>query len=422
MKLLLLIFVQVLSAAEMSFSPIFSHYLRSNGYITPSDDIQSLLESPSKHGFSKELVQIVTEAQENTLLIVPLDSKNPPTYEYNSDTADRSCFQSVLEKVNRIQYSQILFKQKHDSVESNLYLYSLSRMAKDFAFFLSIRPYKNNALHIVLKSLNGKISKLFNEFIELYPKVPLYSKSIMSAYKAHNLYAPSLPPVDVKWAKANDSAEPKAQYLLLSEELRSKAISFKYYASFKDSFYQNYQRFIRNKGEDYELHDLKTGSGPPLIVKHKELGRSIGNAWLAFWFLGMRIRRLMPSPSEKAIGPCLIESFNIEIKAMDEVVIEDEKTRKYALKCSCLHIDYLIACIQTALIYELLNHRDHAICIDLLLTHRKKALNMIDNLVRNVILSEVGKTKLDGYYFGRIESSSLASENSCYVKFNKYLF
>ena len=57
-------------------------------------------------------------------------------------------------------------------------------------------------------------------------------------------------------------------------------------------------------------------------------------------------------------------------------------TQKYALKCSCLHINYLMTCMQTALLFNLLHHQDHASCVDLVVTHRVLPLEMIEKLAK----------------------------------------
>ena len=152
------------------------------------------------------------------------------------------------------------------------------------------------------------------EFFEIYHKTPSYSKFILSEYKASRFPAAPLPPFDIKWAKANDSVEPKVHYLLLYERLRLKNVNSKFIASAKDTYYKTYQTLIKSKGDVCVLHDLKFKNAPAGKGKLLDVGVSIHTSWLAFWLLAMRIRRPMPFLSESALGPCLVESFKLEIK------------------------------------------------------------------------------------------------------------
>ena len=374
-----LIFPLVFTATTIKVSPILFHYLCSNGYMSPSDKIESLLNSPSE---DQELVQIVIAAQAFTRLILPVDSKASSIYEYNSESAERSCFQSILEKANAIRINYFWFKQISNCVESNVYYYFLYWTKRDFEFLASITPHKNKALTIVLQNLYGKVERLFEEFLEIYAKAPHYSKFIMSEYKANSFPAAPLPPFDFKWAKSVDFVEPKVHYLLLYERLRLKTIDSKFIASAKDIYHKAYQAFIKNKGDNGALNGLRIKNTPSGKVKLLNVGCSIHSSWLAFWLLAMRIRRPMPSLSETALGPCLIESFKLENKAMAEISKENYMPRKYALKCSCLHINYLMTCMQTALLFNLLNYQEHATCFDLILTHRTLALEMIENIAQ----------------------------------------
>ena len=343
--------------------------------MTPSDNINSLLkDSPSKDGFSKELVKIVTSAHDITRLILRSDSKGPSNYEYDSISAERSCFKSVLGIANALQTNHIWFKQTCNCVDFNGHFFLLYWTNRDLDFLASITPYKNKALEIVLQRFHGKVAKIFHEFVEIYLKAPSYSSHIMSEYTRHGLSAHPLPPLDIKWAKENDSAEPKVQYLLLHERLRRKTIDSKSVASTKDYHYKIYQDFIKSKGDDSILNGL-TG-------KLQDHNSSIVKPWLSFWLLAMRIRRPMPSLSEKGLGPCLIESFKLEIKTMEEIMKEDYASRKYALECSCLYINYLMACMQSALFFNILGHQDHASCAGLVSTHNIMALKMIETLAR----------------------------------------
>ena len=382
MKIFYFIFAHVLSASEISFSPVLFHFLCSNGYMSPSIDIKSLLDSPPTH--SKKLVQIVTEAQRSTRLVTTSDDKKNLAAVYKSDDAENNCFRNVLETANILQYHQILFLRSYNCMESIIDYYHLVLYwaKKDFSFLLSIKPQKNMALGVVLHSFHGKILKLTEEYQRLSREIPPYSTLIMNAYKTSNLPAPPLPPFDVNWAKANDSVEPKVHYSLLSELYRRKIIGMKYINTCKKKYCENYQKLIKNKSDN--LLDVLNTNPPAVILKHKELHYSITTGWLAFWMLGMRIKRAIPITAESAFGTSLIESLTMEIKAMEEVAKEDGTALKYELKCSCLHMDHLIGCMRLALQFDLLNPQEHAHCNVLILTHHELAFGMIDNLSSKV--------------------------------------
>ena len=380
-----LFFALVFSAAAMRFSPILFHYLCSNDYMSPSVDLCSLLCSPSKHGFRKELVQIVTEAQEHTRLIIPShDSETCFFSKYNNNSMERDCYRNVLEKANVLYFHQVWFQRVYNDVESNIdsYFWRLFWTIKDLNFLSTIKPYNNKALALVLDCLGEKVLKLKEEYQRLYSIGPQYSKLIMDAYKAH---APPvlLPSLDVSWAEANNgSVEAKVHYSLLSELLRRKIINSKFITSCRNAYSSSYKTYIKNKGNGDVYFHLDGYLVPPALLKNLELYYSILKAWLAFWFLGMKIKRTMPSPSQTALGPCLIESFNIEIKVMAEIAKVAIEARKHALDCSCMHLDYLLGCMRFSLLFNLLNHQDHAVCIDLMSTHRAMALEMIGSLAK----------------------------------------
>ena len=368
---LLLIFVHLLSATELSYSPILTHFLCSNGYMSSSDDIKS----PS----NTALAQIKAKAQENTRLISSKAAS--PDCDKDLHSAEHNCFRNVLAHVNGFNHNQILFQKAYNNVKSinEQYFLLLYWSNKDLDFLLSIKPYKNMGLSIVLQGLNGKATRLRKEYEEVLLNVPIYSRLIMRVYKAHRLPAPPLPALDVKWGKANASVGPKVLYSLLTNLVRHKFIVSDSIAPIKEYFASSNQELIKNDGRD---ESTTRRSIPNALVKHLDLFDSVSNGWFAFWLLGMRIRRPMPSPTESALGPSLLEGFNLEIKAMGAIMKEDdEKTRKYALKFSCLHIDYLIACMHLTLAFNLLNHQNHANCIALLLNHRTLALDMINKLV-----------------------------------------
>ena len=383
MKLSLL-FAFFLSAQATGFSPILFHYLCSNGYMSPSVDIKALLYSHSSHDFSKELVEIVTDAQEQTGLIIPLHSnKTPSRSQFRVDYLEHVCYRNVLEKANILHFHQVWSQHKYNDVESNIdsYFLRLYWTNNDLRFLSAIKSSKNKALALVLHSFKDKVLSLFEEYRRLYTQSPSYSKYIMDAYKARGLLAPSLPPLDFQWIKDNYSVEPKVHYSLLSELLRRKTISSKFFISSKKSYSVFYKDFIRTKGSKDVSYGFNRDLAPPAIMKFLELYCVISNGWLAFWIEGMRIKRAMPSPFETALGPILIESFNMEIRFMTESMKENDQTRKYAsLNCSCLHMNYLLGCIRFSLLFTILKHQDHATCIDLISTHRKLALEMIDNL------------------------------------------
>ena len=218
------------------------------------------------------------------------------------------------------------------------------------------------------------------KFQKMLSKVPSYPHLIMKAYKAHNLPAPPLASLNVKWANSNIAKEPKVHYLLLSELLQRKIIDPNFFLSVNEAYFMSYQGFIKNKGTNSVAYCLDCGHVEPVFMKHIRLHYSLSNKWLAFWRLGMRSKRPLPSLSETALGPSLIESLDLEIKNIAKVAQEDDKTRKYALKFSCLHVSYLMACMQLALVFDLLNYQDHDSCVDLIFTHRTLALEMIDSL------------------------------------------
>ena len=372
MKLLILSAL-FLSATAMDISPILFHYLCSNGYMSPSDDINSLLNSPTKHGFSEELVQIVTDARKNTqLLITTGDDENVSTFKHDSHSIERNCLRNVLETSNTLKHYQLTFMNSHNRVDSLVDMYFFYWAKRDLDFMLSIKPYKNKPLTIVLQSLLREVLRLIDWLLNFCSVLPTYSESIMNKYRAHGLPSPRLPPMDVKWAKANSSVDPKVHFSLLSELLQRNIIEMDFITSCKENYYMSYKKLTANK------------SVPADIFKRKDLDYSIANSWLAFWLLGMRIRRVMPSPTESALGPGLIESFNMEIKFLEEVVKEDKKTLKHVLECSCLHINYLIVTMKFALLNDLLNHHEHFSCVDLILTHREVALKIIAILVKRV--------------------------------------
>ena len=362
---LILIFAHLLSATQLSYSPILTHFLCSNGYISSSDDIKS----PS----NTALVQIVAKAQENTRLV----NTCAATCEHNLHSGELKCFRNVLAHVNAFNHNQIWFHKNYKNVESNdeQYFLLLYWANKDLGFLLSIKPYKDRALNILLRALNNKATKLREEHEKMLLKVPVYPRLIMSAYKALPLPAQRLPALDVEWAKANVSAEPLVLYSLLSELLRRNIIDTNSFTAIKHyNSSTNYKEILAKKRSEALI--------PLAFRQHLELYYSVSKGWFVFWKIGMRIRRPMPSPTESALGPSLLESFNLEIKAMGAIIKEDdEKTRKYALKFSCLHINYLMACMHLALAFNLLNHQNHADCIALLSTHRTLALDMINKLV-----------------------------------------
>ena len=378
MKLLLLNFAHILSASLVSFSPILFHFLCSNGYMSPSIDIKSLLSSPSTH--NKELVQIVAEAQRSTRLVRTTDDSDTLAHEYEPyDFNANTCFRNVLAIANALQYHRMVFQRGYNGSESKVdsYYLLLYWAKKDCNFLLSIKPQTDKALNGVVQTLLGKVSILAEEYHKLFPDIPSHSTLIMTAYRMYKLPAPPLPPFDLKWAKVNDSVEPKVHYSLLSELLRRKIISTKFFTSCKDNYSKNYASLIKSKGDDCQLNSLDVHSTPAVILNHKELYYSITTGWIAFKILRVQIQRAMPS-SESG----LIENFNMELKAMEEIVKENDTAPKYALKCSCLHMDYLIGCMRFALLFDLLSYQDHTSCVDLIYTHREVAFGMIGNLTR----------------------------------------
>ena len=369
MKLLVLLFAHILSATEMSYSPILIHLLSSNGLMS---SVNQLYATP--------LVQIMTEAQEKTRLCIPKNSRDA-CEQVDLDSAERNCFRHVLEHATTLNLHKLWLQKSYSSVESNDQLYYLHMYwtNKDLKFLLSIVPCKNIALNIVLQSLKGKVLGLAEEYQDKMPKIPSYARLIMRAYKAHRLPAPPLPSLKVKWANANFFVEPRVHYLLFSDMLQRNHIDAKLLSIVKQFYLMCYRGSLKNKGVVDGLDFKLDFEGvQPAVEKHFDLCNAICNRWMAFWTLGMRIRRTMPTPTETALGPSLLESLGMEIKVMEKVAKEDDI--KYALKCSCLHVNYLIACMQLALVFDLLKYQDHARCLDFILTHRELASQMISKL------------------------------------------
>ena len=104
----------------MRVSPIVFYYLCSNGYMRSSDDMQSVMQLFSKHGYSKELFNFVSEARTNTRLVMILNDQNALSYEYDLNFADNTCFGNVLEISTTLKKHQIVFMQNDDYVMSNI--------------------------------------------------------------------------------------------------------------------------------------------------------------------------------------------------------------------------------------------------------------------------------------------------------------
>ena len=385
MKFLLLIFAHVLSAAEVvkdaSLSSIFIYFLCSNGYASPSESIASQLCSSSKNGFNnrKELVQILINARESTRLILPF-GKDVSTFEVDYKIIDLIGYRGVLELLTILNFHQIRFQRSNDLVVSNFDkpFRRLYWEKKGLSFLLSIKPFKDKALNIVLQSLETKVSDVFKEYQEKLPDIPAYSMQILDEYQTGCKPA-SLLPLDAKWASINLIAMPKIHYVLLSELHKRNVVKTKFITSCKSSYLESYERII--EGGKCMATSLDSEVIPTAIHNHIDQLYSIINEWLALWSVGMRLRRAMPSPSNSALGPGLIESFNMEVKAMELIVqIRDVCERQCALEFSCLHVSYLIECMRFALLFNLLKPQDHDKCIDLIACHRELATGMVDNL------------------------------------------
>ena len=381
MKRILLIFAQVIFATtEMSHSPILLQFLHSNGFISPLDDIKLYLRSPSIYRPDSQLVQILTKAQENTQLIVPKGSLDSPTHKYELNSPELMCFRGVLESVNTLNLHQACFLKKYNDAESNYIKYH-SRIfwtKKGIDFLLSIKPSKDKALNIVLQSLDGKVSELLLEFDTMHSIALPYSDQIMNAYKKVSPPAP-LPSFDPEFAAANPPAAPKVHLSLLSQMYRRKFCDREFYTTCKNNYSIFYELFLKSKGEKCITLNLNCSQASDDVVK--EVFASIANRWIHCCFLGMRIKRAMPSPSKSALGPGLIESFSMEVNALRELVETlDDAGRYYALEFSCTHLDYLIECLTLAVDQGFLNAQHHEKCIELITEHRKLATKMIDNL------------------------------------------
>ena len=384
MKLLLFLFVHILSAAKLSYSPILKHFLCSNGYVSSPNDLGSIMQAPFSHLVDSPLFLIMIKAMRNTRLVLASNDKYRLYSNYSSNSVERNCFRDVLEMCNSLQQHRILLQHTYNLAECNVdeYFLVLHWTGKDLEFMLSMKPSKDMALNTVLQSLNVKVSRMADEYQKMLHKVLTYPTLVMNAYSEYDLPSHSAPPLDVEWAKANVSAEPKVLYSLFSQLLQHNIISAHFLTSVQETFSSSYRKFIKSKGNDIVAYGFNGKLFQPAFATQSDLYHSISNGWLAFWLQAMGIRRTLPSPSGTALGPSLIESFNIEIKNMDEVVNQNEKTLKYFLNCSCLHVNYLIACMQLALVFDLLNHQDHVSCVNLILAHRELALKMIYNLSR----------------------------------------
>ena len=398
MKLLLLFITQVLSSTIMVISPIFFHYLRSNNYMSPSDDIETLLNSPSIHTSNPELAQIVIKAQAITRLLIPQDgSKARVPSQNNVNAVEGACHRNVLERVLILNSRQIWFQQKYNSVESNIdsYYGHLYWTSRDLNFLTTIKPYKDKALAMVLHSLEEKMSNLMEEIQGLSKKVPLYSKLVWNAYTP-TVLAPSS---DINWTEANGSVEATVHFSLLSELLRCKIIDSKSLTSCRESFTACYKALMDSTGNENVYFNLDVNLIPPAFNLYRGQYYPIIKSWFHLWSVGKHIGRPMPSPSQLALGPSLIESFNMEIRAMTELINENEEKRRYALYFSCVHMDYLLGCMHVALSFSLLNYQDHANCVQVILAHRALAMKMI---VKNSQLIKNYSAALADTYTSRI--------------------
>ena len=310
------------------------------------------------------------------------------TCQFDFDSTDLICYRSVLEHVSALNFNQIWLQKTYNTLKSNdqFYHVGLYWTKKELDLVLSTMPYKNVALAIVLQSLSGKVARLTEGYQRMMQIVPSYPRLVMKVYKAFRLPASPLPSLNLQWANANTSAEPKVLYSLLSDLLQRNIIKPDFFRFAKNIFSCSYKAFIKDNGSPpHVAYGFNCELVQPVFMKHTELYKLVSNRWMDFWLLGMRIRRKMPSPTEAALGPSLIESFNMEIKAMDDIEKSDNETRKYALKYSCLHISYLISCMHFALEFDLLSNQEHSKCVDLLLTHRDLVMNMIEKYsIKNV--------------------------------------
>ena len=371
MKLLSWIFAPVALASKTTYSPILLHFLRSNGFMSPH----------SNRCLNSQLGQILAEAQENTLFTIPKDSLDYPGRQFELNSTELMCFRKILNNVNTLNLHQAWFLSNHTSANSNVdkYDYHLYWAKKDVDFLLSIKPIKEKALNIVLQSFYGKVSKLLFEYSAIGTKVQCYSDQIMNAYKEVSP-PPQLPVFDVKFATANPAAEPKVHYSLLTQMLRRKSIDTEFISSCKSRYYNMYREFLKKKGERPKTFNLNISQASDNYSD--EVFGFIFDRWMQCWFLGTRIKRPMPSPSKSALGPVLVESFNIEVNALREIVkMTDGAERYYALEFSCTHVDYLIGSMHVALQNcNFLNAQHHEECIELICDHRILATSMIDNL------------------------------------------
>ena len=381
--LLLIFFAHILSATELSYSSILIHFLQTNGYMSPSDKIKLLTQSPSFNSFNRPLAQILTKAQENTQLIVPTDSLDFPNRQTGLNLVEPLCFRDVLDGVNILHVHQAWFRQEYNSAESNVdkYDYRLYWAKKDVNFVLSI-AYSNRALNIVIQSLNSKVSKLTEEFNTMFVEVLPYSERTMKVCRDLLPLAP-LAPFNLEFATANPAAEPKVHYSLLNQLLRRKLINAQFVTVCKKQYSACYQRFLKYNGENIQKFSIPSCQAPKAIIDNYFLFLHIADCWITGWYLGMRIKRAMPSPSDSALGPGLIESFRMEVNALNELVGRvDSLEREYELGFSCHQMDYLIGCMRFALLHSLLNAQDHGKCVELITDHRILALEVIDSLRR----------------------------------------
>ena len=382
MKLLLFILPYALAATEMRFSPILLHTLISNGLMSPSEGIHLLSQSPLNHRLNSILGQVVTIFMENTRLFTPKVDGETPVHQYDINSVELFCYRNVLGIVRTLHLHQAWFQQNYNCAESNIdeYNFILYWTKRDMDYLLSLRPYNNRALNIVLQNLYGKVSQLLIELNTMHAKVQPYRNRIMESFGET---VPPLPPFDIKFATLNPATEPKIHLSLLTQFLRLKLVSKQFMSFCKMNYSASYEFFLKNKGQKFKTANLNYSETQDAVVK--ELFLSISNQWMHCWFLGMRIKRAMPSPSKSAFGPGLVESFSIEINAMRELVEKaDDAEKYYALEFSCTHIDYLLGCMRLALDNSFLSANDHDKCIEFFADHRILATDMINSLKASI--------------------------------------
>ena len=353
----------ILSATEMRYFPLLVNYVSHKGCISGEDCPRT------------ELSQILIKVKENS-------GGSWNSSALRSDLVHLT-FREVLDKVNVLAYHQSWFQHGYTRADYNVEIFHffLYWTKKELNFLLSIKPCIDRALRFVLETVEVKVSRLLNDYNKMNFYLHSYSSMIMNEYQEACSPAPLLP-FDVKWATNNLTAQPKVHFILMLELGRRKMVDMKFVSACKKAYFSSYERIVKKSEENAVMYALDNKLTPDVILNSLEHFSAITNAWLSLWLLGMRIRGAIPSPVASCLSSSLIESFNMEIIAMDKVLQAEGDAREYALEFSCLHMDYLSACMRFALLFNLLSPQDHDDCLELISAHRRLAVDMIDSIAR----------------------------------------